>query len=73
VRFSVRDEGKGIPKEFYRKIFDKFFRVSEIGGEGVGLGLSIAREVVLAHGGDIGVKGNNGKGSEFYFTLPILT
>jgi NtrC-family two-component system sensor histidine kinase KinB len=71
VRFSVKDEGKGIPKELDRKIFDKFFRVSDTGGEGVGLGLSIAREVVLAHGGDIGVTSETGKGSEFYFTLPV--
>jgi NtrC-family two-component system sensor histidine kinase KinB len=73
VRFSVKDEGGGIPRDLCRKIFDKFFRVSEAGGEGVGLGLSIAREIVLAHGGNIGVESNEGKGSEFYFTLPILT
>jgi signal transduction histidine kinase len=72
VRFSVRDEGPGVPKELRRRIFDKFFRASESGDEGAGLGLSIAREIVLAHGGNIGVECEEGKGSEFFFTLPAL-
>jgi len=72
VRFAVKDEGAGVPKELRRRIFDKFFRVSESGDEGAGLGLSIAREIVLAHGGSIGVEGAEGKGSEFFFTLPAL-
>jgi NtrC-family two-component system sensor histidine kinase KinB len=72
VRFSVRDEGPGVPRELRRRVFDKFFRASESGGEGAGLGLSIAREIVLAHGGNIGVESEEGKGSEFFFTLPAL-
>ena len=72
VRFSVRDEGAGVPKDLRRRIFDKFFRASESGDEGAGLGLSIAREIVLAHGGNIGVESEEGKGSEFFFTLPVL-
>jgi signal transduction histidine kinase len=72
VRFSVRDEGPGIPKELQRRIFDKFFRVSESRDEGAGLGLSIAREIVLAHGGSIGVESEPGQGSEFFFTQPAL-
>jgi signal transduction histidine kinase len=56
----------------HRRIFDKFFRVSESGDEGAGLGLSIAREIVLAHGGSIGVESEKGKGSEFFFTLPAV-
>jgi signal transduction histidine kinase len=72
VRFSVKDEGPGVPKDLRRRIFDKFFRVSESGDEGAGLGLSIAREIVLAHGGNIGVESEEGKGSEFFFTLPAL-
>jgi NtrC-family two-component system sensor histidine kinase KinB len=70
VRFALRDEGPGIPKDLRRRIFDKFFRISESGDEGAGLGLSIAREIVLAHGGNIGVESEEGKGSEFFFTLP---
>jgi signal transduction histidine kinase len=70
VRFSVKDEGTGVSKELRRRIFDKFFRAPESGDEGAGLGLSIAREIVLAHGGNIGVESEKGKGSEFFFTLP---
>ena len=72
VRFAVKDEGIGVPKELRRRIFDKFFRISESDDEGAGLGLSIAREIVLAHGGNIGVESEEGKGSEFFFTLPAL-
>jgi len=72
VRFAVHDEGAGVPKELQRRIFDKFFRVSEGSDEGAGLGLSIAREIVLAHGGSIGIEGEESKGSEFFFTLPAL-
>ncbi len=71
VRFAVKDEGVGIPPELRRRVFDKFFRVSENNGEGAGLGLSIAREIVLAHGGNIGLEDGEGKGSEFFFTLPV--
>jgi len=70
IRFAVKDEGPGVPKELRRRVFDKFFRASESGDEGAGLGLSIAREIVLAHGGNIGVESEEGKGSEFFFTLP---
>jgi len=72
VRFAVQDEGPGVPKEARRRIFEKFYRVSESRGEGAGLGLSIAREIVLAHGGSIGVDCEEGKGSEFFFVLPAL-
>jgi signal transduction histidine kinase len=61
-----------VPGDLRRRIFDKFFRVAENGDEGAGLGLSIAREIVLAHGGSIGVEGEEGKGAEFYFTLPAV-
>jgi len=72
VRFAVRDEGPGVPKGLSRRIFEKFFRISESGDDGAGLGLSIAREIVLAHGGNVGVESGEGKGSEFFFTLPAL-
>lgn len=72
IRFAVKDEGPGVPKELHRRVFDKFFRASESGDEGAGLGLGIAREIVLAHGGNIGVESEEGKGSEFFFTLPAL-
>jgi two-component system, NtrC family, sensor histidine kinase KinB len=72
VRFAVGDEGPGVAKELRRRIFEKFFRGSDSRGEGAGLGLSIAREIVLAHGGSIGVDSEEGKGSEFFFILPAL-
>jgi signal transduction histidine kinase len=70
VRFTVSDTGKGIAKEYQDRIFEKFFQVAESGPKGTGLGLYIAREIVRAHGGDIGVESEPDKGSTFWFTLP---
>jgi signal transduction histidine kinase len=70
VRFTVTDTGKGIPKEHQQRIFEKFFRIPDSGPRGTGLGLYIAREIVAAHGGEIGVESEPGKGSTFWFTLP---
>jgi signal transduction histidine kinase len=70
IRFSVRDEGAGIPQEFQSRIFEKFFRVPGQATEaGAGLGLSIAREIVTSHGGTISFQ-SSAAGSEFVFTLP---
>ncbi len=69
-RFEVRDEGPGIPTEFLGQLFEKFFRVPGTTGPGSGLGLSIAKEIVEAHGGRIGVESGPGKGSLFWFSLP---
>ena len=69
VEFSVTDQGPGIPEEYHTRIFDRFFRVPGQIKTGAGLGLSIAREIVVAHGGRIGVKNRQDKGSEFYFVL----
>jgi two-component system, NtrC family, sensor histidine kinase KinB len=70
VRFTVTDTGKGIPKEYHARIFEKFFQVPDSGPQGTGLGLYIAREIVWGHGGQIGVESEPGKGSTFWFTLP---
>ncbi|PAU94897.1 PAS domain-containing sensor histidine kinase [Aliifodinibius salipaludis] len=72
VRFSVTDNGKGIPEEYIDKIFQKYFQVygDKNGSGGSGLGLSIAKEFINAQGGEIGVESELGKGSTFYFTLP---
>jgi two-component system, NtrC family, sensor histidine kinase KinB len=70
VRFTVADTGKGIPEEYRERVFDKFFRVPDTEPRGTGLGLYIAREIVLGHGGDIGVESVSGKGSTFWFTIP---
>jgi NtrC-family two-component system sensor histidine kinase KinB len=72
VRFSVRDTGEGIPERDLPRVFDRFFRVSgSRAARGAGLGLAIAREAVLAHGGRIDVTSQEGVGSTFAFTLPV--
>jgi len=71
VRFTVTDTGKGIAKEYHSRIFEKFFQVPDSGPKGTGLGLYIAREIVWGHGGQIGVESEPGKGSTFWFTVPI--
>jgi signal transduction histidine kinase len=69
VRISVTDTGYGISPEFHQDIFEDFVKLDETGG-GVGLGLSIARRVVQAHGGKIWVESQAGVGCTFSFTLP---
>jgi signal transduction histidine kinase len=71
VRFSVSDKGPGISPKFQPYLFEKFYRVPGAERTGAGLGLSIAREIVRAHHGSIGVKSVLGKGSDFYFDLPF--
>jgi signal transduction histidine kinase len=70
VQFSIVDHGPGVPEEFQSRIFDRFFRVPGQARTGAGLGLSIAREITIAHGGRIGLRSGPGKGSEFYIVLP---
>lgn len=75
VRISVCDHGRGIPNEFRDKIFTKFAQAdsSDTRGEGgTGLGLAISRDIVKHHGGTIGFETEEGKGTTFYFELPIL-
>jgi NtrC-family two-component system sensor histidine kinase KinB len=72
IQISVEDNGIGIPQEFQKRIFDKFFQVaSPLNTGGTGLGLSICKEIVRAHGGSIWVESEPDKGSKFYFTLPV--
>jgi PAS domain S-box-containing protein len=72
VRFSITDTGSGIPHQFMQRIFEQFFRVPDQKSEtGAGLGLAIAKEIVEAHGGNIDVVSQEGKGTTFSFTLKI--
>ncbi len=74
VQIEVADTGRGIPAEALETIFDKFVQVKDAKEStpgSVGLGLAIAREVVEGHGGKISVASAIGKGSTFYFTLPL--
>ncbi len=73
VRFSVSDEGPGVPEEFQTRIFERFFRVPNQARKGAGLGLSIAREITLAHDGHIGVQSTPGSGATFYVELAAAT
>jgi two-component system sensor histidine kinase GlrK len=70
---SVSDDGRGILKEDLEKIFERFRRIEsgQQAASGTGLGLSIAKYTVSAHGGKIWAQSEYGKGSTFFFTLPI--
>ena len=71
LRFSVINEGPGLTEEEQARVFDKFYRSDKQRGEGAGLGLSIARQVVQAHDGRIGVSSELNKLTEFYCDLPV--
>ena len=74
LRCEVEDTGIGIPQRDIARLFVPFSQVDSSSTRragGVGLGLSIARALILAHGGDIGVVSEPGKGSRFWFTLPL--
>lgn len=74
VQVTIEDTGEGIPAEELDHIFDRFYRVDQSRDRetgGTGLGLAIAKEFVQAHGGDIQVKSEMGKGTNFSVLLPI--
>ncbi len=73
VRFEVTDTGTGIPPAYQARVFDKFFRVPGASGGAAGLGLSIVKEIVEEHDGEIGLDSEEGEGSTFWFTLPCTT
>ncbi|MBU9710904.1 cell wall metabolism sensor histidine kinase WalK [Evansella tamaricis] len=73
VIVTIKDEGVGIPKENIPYVFDRFYRVDKARSRnlgGTGLGLAIAKEIVLAHGGNIWVSSDWGKGTAISFSLP---
>jgi signal transduction histidine kinase len=69
VQIKVADNGGGIPKNIVDKIFQPFFTTKPT-GQGTGLGLSLAYDIVKAHGGEIKVQSKEGEGSEFTIQLP---
>lgn len=74
VRVSVQDEGLGIPQEEQPKVFEKFFRASnvkKVHTEGSGLGLYITKYIVEIHGGKIWFTSTESQGTTFTFTLPV--
>lgn len=75
VRLILRDTGIGLPTEMTEKIFERFFQVNnnaDILNQGSGIGLSIAQEFVKLHGGTIKVESEEGVGSAFMISLPLL-
>ncbi len=71
VRISVRDSGPGVPAEDVPRLFERYWQAPRLLRAGSGLGLFIAKGIVEAHGGKIGVNSSLGKGSEFWFTVPL--
>ncbi len=73
IRFAVKDTGVGIPEDQQRRMFNKFFRaanVQRMDTEGSGLGLFIGKNIIEAHGGEVGFKSRPGEGSIFFFSIP---
>ena len=70
---SVQDQGLGIPSDELPRVFDRFYRASNVSGkiEGTGIGLSGARQIVEQHGGSITVESTEGRGSRFTVYLPV--
>jgi two-component system phosphate regulon sensor histidine kinase PhoR len=74
VEISVADDGQGIPKEAWDRVFERFFRVDKARSRdtgGTGLGLSIVKHILLAHGGTVHVEGNDPTGAIFVLRLPV--
>lgn len=73
LRCTVRDNGVGIKSEHCASLFELYVRGSGVKRTaGVGLGLYISKQIVEAHGGEIGVESELGKGTTFWFTLPVF-
>lgn len=72
VEFSVKDSGPGISQADQEKLFKRFVRLDSKDKSGWGLGLVIAKDFVIAQGGEISVESNPGEGSCFSFTLPVV-
>ncbi|MGJ8687506.1 MAG: ATP-binding protein, partial [Spongiibacteraceae bacterium] len=70
--FSVTDSGIGIPETKVREVFEPFRQVNPRDGQGTGLGLAICRRLVEAMGGQIHLRSEEGRGSCFYFDLPLV-
>ena len=74
IKVMISDDGMGIPQTNVKRIFDRFYRADRARSRamgGTGLGLAIAREMIMAHGGDIWAESEEGKGTTIFFTLPF--
>lgn len=74
IRIEVRDQGPGIPPEEQQRLFEAFYRLSQPGAavEGTGLGLAITSKLVEMHGSKLEIESEPGRGSCFYFLLPLV-
>ncbi len=75
AKVSVKDTGIGVPKDAKDKLFTRFFRAKNavsVKTEGSGLGLYITKNIIMMHGGDIWVESEEGKGTTFLFTVPLV-
>jgi signal transduction histidine kinase len=72
VRVSVRDTGMGIAREQLEHVFDRFWQANRADRQGAGLGLAIAKAIVEAHDGAIGVESEVGRGTCFHFVIPTV-
>jgi signal transduction histidine kinase len=70
VRCAVIDTGPGIPPDQLQRVFGRFWQATPSDRRGLGLGLTIAKSIVEAHGGHIGAESRPGEGTEFWFTVP---
>lgn len=74
IKVMISDDGMGIPQANVKRIFDRFYRADRARSRamgGTGLGLAIAREMIMAHGGEIWAESEEGKGTTIFFTLPF--
>ena len=71
AQFLVRDTGQGIPEQELPRVFDRFWQAKRNDHAGIGLGLSLVKGLVEAHGGRLWVESQLGAGTTFYFTLPL--
>ena len=74
IKVMISDDGMGIPKSNVNRIFDRFYRADRARSRalgGTGLGLAIAKEMIVAHKGDIWAQSEEGKGTTIFFTLPF--
>jgi light-regulated signal transduction histidine kinase (bacteriophytochrome) len=71
IRFAVRDTGPGIAREQLSQVFNRYWQARKQASKGTGLGLYIVKGIIEAHGGKVWADSEEGRGSTFYFTLPV--